>query len=201
MDAFQRGYETEEIFHEEDPLRVLKRLEAEGWMKHLFPALSSAKANVAELERLRESQMQLQMQGIHPETSAANFPLLTAKMAPKDVAALKKSFARQGFVQEIEALEGEAQGVCDGVFGQRRGDAIAGMEDAALGQAGGGAMGGAHLEERGDSGEVQGLLYRMAAGEAEDSVRHDAGDAHCSGAAGVRRTAGQAVLRVDGRTS
>ena len=26
-----RSYELEEIFHEEDPLRVLKRLEAEGW--------------------------------------------------------------------------------------------------------------------------------------------------------------------------
>src|SRR6202789_4427239 len=45
MDAFHRGYETEEIFHEEDPLRVLKRLEAEGWMKHLFPALSPGKGN------------------------------------------------------------------------------------------------------------------------------------------------------------
>jgi tRNA nucleotidyltransferase (CCA-adding enzyme) len=109
MDPFHRGYETEEIFHEEDPLRVLKRLEAEGWMKDLFPALSSAKANVAELDRLRESQMQLQMQGIHPEAAVANFPLLTAKMPPKDVAALKKSFARQGFVDEIAALEGEAK--------------------------------------------------------------------------------------------
>jgi len=47
MDQFHRGYETEEIFHEEDPLRVLRRLEAEGWMKHLFPALSSTKANGA----------------------------------------------------------------------------------------------------------------------------------------------------------
>ncbi len=109
LDSFQRGYETEEIFHEEDPLRVLKRLEAEGWIKYLFPALSSSKANVAELERLRESQMQLEVQGIRPETSAANFPFLTAKMAPKDVAALKKSFARQGFVHEIAALEGEAK--------------------------------------------------------------------------------------------
>jgi tRNA nucleotidyltransferase (CCA-adding enzyme) len=109
MDGFHRGYETEEIFHEEDPLRVLRRLEAEGWMKHLFPALTSAKANVAELERLRESQMQLQVQGIHPEAAVANFPFLTAKMAPKDVAALKKSFARQGFVAEIAALEGEAK--------------------------------------------------------------------------------------------
>jgi tRNA nucleotidyltransferase/poly(A) polymerase len=109
LDGFQRGYETEEIFHEEDPLRVLKRLEAEGWIKYLFPALSSSKANVAELERLRESQMQLELQGIRPETSAANFPFLTAKMAPKDLAALKKSFARQGFVHEIAALEGEAK--------------------------------------------------------------------------------------------
>jgi tRNA nucleotidyltransferase (CCA-adding enzyme) len=109
MDSFHRGYETEEIFHEEDPLRVLRRLESEGWMKHLFPALSSAKANVAELERLRETQTQLQMQGIQPETAAANFPLLTAKMAPKEVAELKKSFARQGFVDEIGALENEGK--------------------------------------------------------------------------------------------
>ena len=109
MDEFHRGYETEEIFHEEDPLRVLRRLEAEGWMKHLFPALSSAKTNVPELERLRDSQTQLQLQGIQPEAAVANFPLLTAKMAPKEVAALKKGFVRQGFVHEIEALEGEAK--------------------------------------------------------------------------------------------
>ena len=109
MDAFHRGYETEEIFHEEDPLRVLRRLEGEGWMKHLFPALSSAKANTAELDRLRESQMLLVVQGIHPDAATANFPYLTAKMPPKDVAALKKSFPRQGFVAEIAALEGEAK--------------------------------------------------------------------------------------------
>ncbi len=109
MDEFHRGYETEEIFHEEDPLRVLKRLEDEGWMKNLYPALSSAKANVAELEKLRDSQTQLQLRGIHPEVATANFPLLTAKMTPKEVAALKKSFVRQGFVAEIEALEGEAK--------------------------------------------------------------------------------------------
>ena len=109
LDAFHRGYETEEIFHEEDPLRVLKRLESEGWMKHLAPALTAAKANVAELDRLRAAQTQLQLRGIHPEGSVANFPLLTAKMAPKEVSALKRSFPRQGFVAEIEALEGEAK--------------------------------------------------------------------------------------------
>src|SRR5271154_125476 len=109
MDEVNRGNETEEIFHEEDPLRALTKLVAGGWVKHLFPALSSAKANVTELEKLRDVQGQLQIQGIHPETSVANFPYLTAKMAPKEVAALKKSFARQGFVAEIEALEDEAK--------------------------------------------------------------------------------------------
>src|SRR6202789_392408 len=45
MSGFQRGYETEEIAHEEDPLRVIRALEREGWMKHLFPALSPGKGN------------------------------------------------------------------------------------------------------------------------------------------------------------
>jgi tRNA nucleotidyltransferase (CCA-adding enzyme) len=105
LQPFSRGYETEEIFHEEDPIRVLKRLEHEGWMKHLYPALTSAKANIAELHRLRESQTQLELQGIHPEPAAANFPLLTAKMTPKEISALKASFPSKGFVAEIAALD------------------------------------------------------------------------------------------------
>jgi tRNA nucleotidyltransferase/poly(A) polymerase len=109
LSEFHRGYETEELVHEEDPLRVMRRLEHEGWMGVLAPAWNSAKANVVELERLREAQMQLQMQGVVADPSAAQFPLLTAKLAPKDVAELKKSFPRKGFVAEIEALEGAAK--------------------------------------------------------------------------------------------
>ncbi len=109
LSSFHRGYETEEIFHEEDPLRVLKRLESEGWMQFLAPAWSSAKVNTAELERLREVQTQLQMQGIHPDTAAANFPLLVAKLSAKEVEAITASFPRPGFVQGVKALEGEAK--------------------------------------------------------------------------------------------
>jgi hypothetical protein len=109
LNSFQRGYEAEEIVHEEDPLRVMRGLEQEGWLKRLVPGWSSAKANVAELEKLREAQMQLQMQGIVADASAAQYPLLTAKMAAKDAKVLKKSFPRKGFVAEIDALEGEAK--------------------------------------------------------------------------------------------
>jgi tRNA nucleotidyltransferase/poly(A) polymerase len=105
----QRGYETEEIFHEEDPLRVLKRLESEGWLKELAPFWTSAKADVAALDHLREVQTQLQMQSIQPDASAANFPLLTAKLSASEVAKLKAGFVRQGFVREIDTLEAKAK--------------------------------------------------------------------------------------------
>jgi tRNA nucleotidyltransferase/poly(A) polymerase len=104
-----KKYELEEIFHEEDPLRVLKRLEHEGWAKVLAPAWSSAKVNEAELDKLRDTVGQLESMGIHPDPSAAYFPLLTAKLAPKDVTALKASFARPGFAEQIGALEAETK--------------------------------------------------------------------------------------------
>ena len=109
MSSFQRGYELEEIVHEEDPLRVLQRLDQEGWMKVLCPPWTPAKVNVAELEKLRDAQGQLFMRGIHADASAAQFPLLTAKMQSKDVVSLKKAFPRKTFVAEIDALEAEGK--------------------------------------------------------------------------------------------
>jgi hypothetical protein len=98
-------YELEEVFHEEDPLRIARRLESEGWAKLLFPQWSSAKANEPEVERLRDVAGQLIVSGIVPDPSAALFPLLTAKLGGKETAALKHTFARPGFVEEIESLE------------------------------------------------------------------------------------------------
>jgi len=109
LSSFYRGYESEEIVHEEDSLRVMRGLEAEGWMKKLAPAWGSAKANAAELEKLRQSHMNLQMQGIDADTSAAQFPLLTAKMPAKSVSELKRSFPRKGFMHEIDQLEREGK--------------------------------------------------------------------------------------------
>ena len=100
-----RSYELEEIFHEEDPLRVLRRLESDGWSKVLFPGWTSKQANEAELNRLRDTVGQLEAMGIHPDPSPAYFPLLTAKLDSKTASALKKSFARPGFAVQIAALE------------------------------------------------------------------------------------------------
>jgi tRNA nucleotidyltransferase (CCA-adding enzyme) len=107
--AHLKGYELEEIGHEEDGLRALKALESEGWMKSIFPAWTSTKADVQRLEHLRENYYQLLMQGVHPDISAAQMELLTAKMQPKDIAALKKTFVRPGFVEQWNHLEADAR--------------------------------------------------------------------------------------------
>lgn len=109
LGSWERSYELEEIFHEEDPLRIGRRLESEGWLKLLFPQWTPAKANDAELERLRDVAGQLIVSGIFPDPSAALFPLLTAKLGSKETAALKHAFSRQGFVEEIESLEGRTK--------------------------------------------------------------------------------------------
>jgi tRNA nucleotidyltransferase/poly(A) polymerase len=107
--SYLKGYELEEIGHEEDGLRSLKALESEGWMKHIYPAWTSAKVDTHGLEHLRENYYQLLMQGLHPDLSAAQMELLTAKMQPKDIATLKKSFIRHGFVEQWNHLDAEAK--------------------------------------------------------------------------------------------
>ncbi|MGB8477205.1 MAG: CCA tRNA nucleotidyltransferase [Acidobacteriaceae bacterium] len=109
--AVQRGYELEEIGYEEEPQQVLKALEAEGWLEHLSPNWSSRTVDVQGLERLHEKFVQLLMAGLHPDPSAAQFRLLTAKLSPAHVSALKKTFVRSDLIAEASALDSEAKHV------------------------------------------------------------------------------------------
>jgi tRNA nucleotidyltransferase/poly(A) polymerase len=109
ISAFARGYELEEIAHEEDPLKALRALEAEGWMKVLYPAWTAAKADTKGLEELNKILIRLLMVGVGSDPSAAHIELLTAKMQPKDVAGLKRMFPRRGFVEQWNRLEQSAK--------------------------------------------------------------------------------------------
>jgi tRNA nucleotidyltransferase (CCA-adding enzyme) len=105
-----RSLELEQIGHEEDGLKVLRALDAEGWMKVLFPAWTPAKADEEKLKALHDLAVQLLMQGVHADMSAAQIQLLTAKLAPKDLSTLKKAMLRPGFVEEWNDLETIAVG-------------------------------------------------------------------------------------------
>src|SRR5580692_4735568 len=100
LSAESRSRELEQIGHEDEGLKVLRALEDEGWMKVLFPAWTVAKADEEKLTALHDLAVELLMQGVHPDMSAAQMQLLTAKLAPKDLATLKKELLRPGFVEE-----------------------------------------------------------------------------------------------------
>jgi len=108
LSPHERSRELEQIGHEEDGLKVLRALEAEGWMRFLFPAWTSARADETKLIALHELAVQLLMQGVHPDISAAQMQLLTAKLPPKGLSALRKAMLRPGFVAEWNHLDSQA---------------------------------------------------------------------------------------------
>jgi tRNA nucleotidyltransferase/poly(A) polymerase len=110
LSSHAQSQELEQIGHEEDGLSVLRALEAEGWMQNLFPPWTSARADEEKLKSLHELAVGLLLQGVHPDMSAAQFQLLTAKLPSKDVAELKKMLLRPGFVEEWNSLDQLAAG-------------------------------------------------------------------------------------------
>ena len=120
LSAQSRAEELEQIGHEEDGLKVLEALEAEGWMNVLFPAWTPAKADAEGLKALHDQAVELQMQGIHPDMSAAQMQLLTAKLGSKDIAALKKHLLRPGFVEEWNSLDSIAAGFAKALLAKDR---------------------------------------------------------------------------------
>jgi len=110
LSKLARNRELEQIGHEDDGLKILEAYEAEGWMKHLFPAWTRAKADVAKLNALHDLRVELLLQGVHADMSAAQMQLLTTKLQPKDLSALKKALLRPGFVEEWNSLDTAAAG-------------------------------------------------------------------------------------------
>jgi tRNA nucleotidyltransferase/poly(A) polymerase len=105
LSAHARRQELEQIGHEEDGLKVLRALEAEGWMNVLFPAWTAAKADEEKLKELHNLAAELLLQGVHADMSAAQMQLLTARLAPKELTGLKKLMLRPGFVEEWNSLD------------------------------------------------------------------------------------------------
>jgi tRNA nucleotidyltransferase/poly(A) polymerase len=105
-----RSRELEQIGHEEDGLKVLRALEADGWMEALYPAWTAAKANEEGLKALQDLAVELLLQGVHADISAAQMQLLTARLSNKELTGLKKLMLRPGFAEEWSSLDALAAG-------------------------------------------------------------------------------------------
>ena len=75
-----------------------------------YATISASKQLMKKAISKAGTRAQLQMQGVHPDMSAGQMQLLTAKMSPKDLSALKKQLLRQGFVEEWNSLDTLASG-------------------------------------------------------------------------------------------
>jgi len=128
LSAHERSQELEQIGHEEEALKVLRALEGEGWMKVLFPAWTAAKADEARLNALHDLAVQFLQQGVHPDLSAAQMQLLTAKLQPKDLSALKRAMLRPGFVEEWNHLDSLAHGFAKVLLSKQNASASAGYK-------------------------------------------------------------------------
>ena len=109
LTPYLRGLEIEKVASEEDALDILKELDAEGWTEHLFPGWSSGTADVASLESLRRNWIQLLMQGVIADLTAAHLELLTSGFGAKQHAEFKAALVHPGLVQQWEGLEEAAK--------------------------------------------------------------------------------------------
>jgi tRNA nucleotidyltransferase (CCA-adding enzyme) len=119
LSTHARSQELEEIGHEEEGLKVLRALQEEGWMAALYPAWTAAKADEEKLKALHDLAVELLMQGVHADTSAAQMQLLTAKMTSRELTALKKLMLRPGFVAEWNSLDALAAGFVKVLLGKQ----------------------------------------------------------------------------------
>jgi tRNA nucleotidyltransferase (CCA-adding enzyme) len=126
--AHARSRELEQIGHEEEGLKVLQALETAGWMNELFPAWTTTKADAEKLDALHALAVELLVQGVHPDMSAAQMQLLTARMAPKEVSTLKKLLLRPGFVEEWNNLDAMAAGFAKALLAKENQVASAGYK-------------------------------------------------------------------------
>ena len=103
------GYEVEQIAHEENPVAVMKALEAESWLKVLCPKWTVAKADVPELAQLLKTRATMAEFGIGVDAAPAVMHFLTLKLNDADVAAIQKLIPHREFVAAWKRLENDAK--------------------------------------------------------------------------------------------
>jgi tRNA nucleotidyltransferase/poly(A) polymerase len=103
------GYELEQIAHEENPLAVMKALEAESWLKVLCPKWTVAKADVPELAHLLKTRATMADFNISVDAAPAIMHFLTSKLGDADVAAIQKLIPHREFVASWKRLESDAK--------------------------------------------------------------------------------------------
>lgn len=103
------GYELEQIAHEENPIAVMKALEAAGWLKVLCSKWTVAKADIPELAHLLKTRATMAEFNIGVDAAPAVMHFLTLKLGESDVTAIQKLIPHREFVASWKRLEADAK--------------------------------------------------------------------------------------------
>ncbi len=103
------GYEIEQLAYEDDPLHIVRVLEKEGWLKVLNPHWTTAKVDSAQLGQLLKTRQQMNELGYTPDPAPAVMYFLTARLADKDIADMRKLMPRKDLVESWRDLEDHAK--------------------------------------------------------------------------------------------
>ncbi|MCU1309833.1 MAG: Polynucleotide adenylyltransferase [Candidatus Angelobacter sp.] len=103
------GHEIEQVAHENDPLKVMRALEKEGWLAELHPHWSVSKVDVPGLNHLMKIRQQLLDLSYTLDAGPAVMYFITNKMNTNDVHALQTAIHRKAFVTAWKHLEDDAR--------------------------------------------------------------------------------------------
>jgi len=103
------GYEIEQIAREENPIAVMRALEAEGWLKVLWPRWTVAKADSPEFAQLLKTRATMADFNINVDAAPAVMHFLTLKLSEGDITAIQELLPHREFVAAWKRLETDAK--------------------------------------------------------------------------------------------
>ncbi len=103
------GYEIEQLAREENPIAVMRTLEAEGWLKVLWPKWTMAKADNPELAQLLKTRATMAEFNINVDAAPAVMHFLTFKLSDADIAEIQQLLPHREFVAAWKRLDADAK--------------------------------------------------------------------------------------------
>jgi tRNA nucleotidyltransferase (CCA-adding enzyme) len=112
------GHELEQIAHEPDPLKVMRALEKEEWLRILHPHWSVAKVDVSGLNHLIKAREMMQNAGYMVDWGPASMYFLTDKLNSTDIGQMQGWIHRKSFVHDWKDLEDDAKALSKRLTGK-----------------------------------------------------------------------------------
>src|SRR3984957_8172625 len=112
------GHEIAQLAHEDDPLSVVRALEAEDFLKVLHPHWSVSKVDVNGLSQLMKTRQQIVDLGYTVDPSASVMHFLTAHLSDKDVTDLRRQIPRKDLIEAWRDIEDHAKELAKRLMGK-----------------------------------------------------------------------------------